>query len=197
MIGYLKGKVLAVDAAEVIIDVAGVGYQLRVSLTTANEFKIGTLTELWVHTHVREGVFALYGFRTPQEKSTFLLILGVSGIGPRLALNVFSLLTPDQFVMAVAQEDVAALTAIPGIGKKTAERIVVDLRDKIAQLPAATSAEQNQPELPAQATAALVALGFDRALAQRTALAIRDAGEGGSDVRSWVTAALSRLQKKK
>lgn len=163
MIGQLTGTLAAVAPERVVVDVGGVGYQVAISLATFYELEKagadGGRVRLFVHTHVREDQIALYGFWTEREKEIFERLIEVSGIGPRLAQVVLSGMPPDDLAAALAASDVARLTRIPGVGKKTAERMVVELRDKVSA--AATGA-------PAAATgasddelvAALVNLGY-------------------------------------
>jgi holliday junction DNA helicase RuvA len=134
MIAFLRGRVLEKQPNRVIVDVGGVGYDLAVPLSTfyaAGE--PGADISLRVHTHVREDQLALYGFATPLELAIFERLISVSGIGPKLALSVLSGMESRDLVTAIQRGDIARLTRIPGVGKKTAERIVVELRDRLAK----------------------------------------------------------------
>ena len=132
MIAWLRGRLLEKTPSRLIVDVAGVGYEVFVPLSTFLELgPPGHDVTLRVHTHVREDQIALFGFRTAFELATFERLIGVSGIGPRLALVVLSGIEPQDLVRAVQRGDIARLTAIPGIGKKTAERITLELRDRL------------------------------------------------------------------
>jgi Holliday junction DNA helicase RuvA len=144
LIGFLRGKLHARSPERVVLDCNGVGYTLAVSLNTFAEIERvapGAEVALEVHTHVREDALALYGFATAREKQLFEKLIAVSGIGPRLAQVVLSGMAPDDLLAALAAGDVPRLVRIPGVGKKTAERMVVELRDKVqalaAELPAA------------------------------------------------------------
>lgn len=171
MIGRLTGTLAVATPERVLIDVGGVGYEVAISLATFYELERAGAhgpIQLFVHTHVREEQLALYGFWSEREKELFERLIAVSGIGPRLAQVVLSGLPLDDLVAALAAGDVARLTRIPGVGKKTAERMVVELRDKLAalarELPAAAAT-------PATATdddlsAALVNLGYKPSVAQ-------------------------------
>jgi len=178
MIGYLRGKLRARAADRVLIDAGGVGYEVAISLTSFAELQkspLGDEVELHVHTHVREDVLALYGFATPREKQLFEKLIGVSGIGPRLAQVVLSGMLPDDLLAALAAGDVARLVRIPGVGKKTAERMVVELRDKVqalaAELPAAKAATGGGSD--SDLAEALVNLGYKPAQAEAAVAAAR------------------------
>jgi Holliday junction DNA helicase RuvA len=137
MIGYLRGKPLRLSPEAVLLDVGGVGYQIHVSLATFSELdRIGSdeLLGLFIHTHAREGAIELYGFWTERERSLFERLICVSGIGPRLARGILSGMAPLDLVGAIASGDSAKLTSIPGVGQKTAQRIVIDLKDRMIEL---------------------------------------------------------------
>lgn len=132
MIGAVRGTLLWKTASEAIVEAAGVGYRLSVPVSTLSELPgEGAEVFLHVHTHVREDAIHLYGFKTPEEKKIFTTLLGISGIGPKLALNIISGISHDDFLRAVEAEEIDLLTRIPGLGKKTAHRIVLELRDKL------------------------------------------------------------------
>jgi holliday junction DNA helicase RuvA len=142
LIARLKGTLVEKSPTRVVIDVAGVGYDVLVPLSTFYGIgEPGSAVALRVHTHVREDVIALYGFGTPLEQDLFERLIAVSGIGPKLALAVLSGIDPDEFVRAIRGQDVARLTKIPGIGKKTAERIVLELKDRLPAVVHAAPAE--------------------------------------------------------
>ncbi|GMU63813.1 MAG: Holliday junction ATP-dependent DNA helicase RuvA [Acidobacteriota bacterium] len=170
MIGHLRGKLAAATPERVLLDVGGVGYQVHVSLTTFSELDragLGAEVALFVHTHVREDQLALYGFWSARERELFERLIAVSGIGPRLAQVVLSGLAVDDLVAALAAGDLARLTRIPGVGKKTAERMVVELRDKLQAL-----ARELAPPIAAAASdddlvAALENLGYKRGQADK------------------------------
>ena len=169
MIGWLSGKVVQAIPDRLILDVGGVGYQVAIPLSTYYEIQkadAGAAIRLFIHTHVREDALALYGFWSEREKELFERLIAVSGIGPRLAQVVLSGMAPDELIAALAAGDVAKLVRIPGVGKKTAERMVVELRDKLqalaAQLPAARASSASDDDL----VAALVNLGYKPSLAE-------------------------------
>ena len=186
MIAHLRGKLLERTPTGSVIDVGGVGYAVLHSLYTFEGLHEGRdgLVNVYTHLHVREDALQLYGFSTVVERRVFELLLGVAGVGPKLALAVLSGLTPASFARAIADENLAALTRISGVGRKTAERIVIDLRDKLGSAgvvpDAAPTADAprkrgsaSEPAAPAglpgrlyeDALAALVALGLHRAAA--------------------------------
>lgn len=168
MIAQLDGKLLEKSPDEVLVDVGGVGYSLRVPLSTYLELPAaGARVRLRVHTYVREDTFQLYGFLTVQERSTFVLLLGVNGIGPKLALAILSGLPVARLVGAVQRNDLVAIRAIPGVGTRTAERILVELREKVARLAPAEPAEDARDEVEEAAVSALVNLGYAPAQAER------------------------------
>src|SRR6188474_2551249 len=135
MIAQLRGTLLEKNPSRLIVDVGGVGYDVQVPLSTFYVLgEAGVQVSLRIYTHVREEVIALYGFATPLEQQLFERLIGISGIGPKLALAVLSGIEPGELVVAVQRGDVARLTGIPGIGRKTAERIVLELKDRLAQL---------------------------------------------------------------
>ncbi len=135
MIGWLSGKLLAVDKDRIIVDANGVGYQVLPSAGVArNKVKIGEEIKLFIYTHVREDQLALFGFSNLEEKQMFELLLSVSGVGPKSALAVLSRGNPDEVREAVANADVEFFQSVPGLGKKTAQRIIVDLKSKLGDV---------------------------------------------------------------
>jgi Holliday junction DNA helicase RuvA len=181
VIAQVRGRLLRKEPQEAIVDVAGVGYRVTIPLSTF--YRIGEPGEevtLLTHTHVREDALALFGFLTPVEQALFERLIAVSGVGPRLAVSILSGIEAPELVAALRSGDLARLTRIPGVGKKTAERLVVELRDKMQDLP---SAEATTPETPRAASedlvSALVHLGYSRPEAERgVERALREQGEG-------------------
>jgi Holliday junction DNA helicase RuvA len=170
VIGYLRGRLLRATPERLLVEAGGVGYDVSVSLVTFSELERqgGEVVELHVHTHVREDQLALFGFATERERELFERLIKVSGIGPRLAQVVLSGLPTSDLLQAIAAGDVTRLTRIPGVGKKTAERMVVELRDALQVL-----AKEAAPE-PAGAAAsdddlvaALVNLGYKASQAEK------------------------------
>ncbi len=172
MIALLKGSLLEKNPSRLIVDVGGVGYDVQVPLSTF--YVVGdppAAVTLRVHTHVREDVIALYGFATTLEQQLFERLIAISGIGPKLALAVLSGIEPVELIKAIRRQDVARLTAIPGIGKKTAERIGLEMKDR---LPAALQAVGEEParvrpedQLRDDLLSALMNLGYQRAVAEK------------------------------
>ena len=133
MIGFLDGVVAARTADGCFVDVGGVGYRVACSATTMAALPPeGGKTRVWTHTHVREDALSLFGFATEAEQRLFEALIGVAGVGPKVALQVCSAFSPDSFRRALATDDVAAIASVPGIGKKTAQRILLDLKEKLS-----------------------------------------------------------------
>lgn len=173
MIARLTGTLSEKTPGRIVIDVQGVGYDLHVPLSTFYVIgEAGSAVTLRVYTHVREDVIALYGFATGLEQDLFERLISISGIGPRLALAVLSGMEPPDLVRAIKAQDVARLTSIPGIGKKTAERIGLELKDRLPKSvqAAADAAKPFAPEdeLRADLLSALLNLGYQRQAAERT-----------------------------
>jgi Holliday junction DNA helicase RuvA len=180
MIGLLRGRLLEKRPNQVILDVSGVGYLVAVPLSTFAA--LGELhgdVTLLIHTHVREDALALYGFLSQREKHLFELLLGASGVGPTLALKILSGMNVEELIPAIRTGDLARLTKIPGVGRKTAERMVVELKDKLETV--ASEAEKPAAASPAGVEAdvksALINLGYDeRAAETAVAKAKRETG---------------------
>jgi Holliday junction DNA helicase RuvA len=173
MIASLRGRLVEKHPNRLIVDVHGVGYDVAVPLSTFYDIgEPGADVFLRVHTHVREDALALFGFATPLELQLFERLIAIGGIGPKLALAVLSGIEPADLIRAVRQGDVARLTAIPGVGRKTGERVCLELKDK---LPASLTAEVEQPPASAGPDAALrgdllsalINLGYHRPLAEK------------------------------
>jgi Holliday junction DNA helicase RuvA len=199
MIGWLRGVPRRLTPEGVLLEVGGVGYQLHLPLSTFYELRKrdgDAAVELFVHTHVREDALELYGFWTERERTLFEKLIAVSGIGPKLARVILSGMAPDDLLAAIAGGDVARLSTIPGIGKKTADRMVLELRDKVqalaAELPAETrpGASSEDQDL----VLALVNLGYrDRQAEQAVAEARRDLPDGA--FHEVLRASLKRLSR--
>lgn len=186
MISHLRGRLLEKQPNRVTIDVQGVGYDVLVPLSTFYGLAdLGEEASLRIHTHVREDALLLYGFATRLELQLFERLISVSGIGPKLALAVLSGIEPNDLVTAIKQNDIARLTGIPGIGKKTAERIGLELKDKLAAfLPSepalAGGAATTSDSLRTDVLSALINLGYHRPLAERAADAAMKSSSAGS-----------------
>jgi holliday junction DNA helicase RuvA len=182
MIAHLRGKLLAKHPNQAIVETAGVGYDVTISVPTFSDLPaIGGDVALHIHTHVREDLIALYGFLRPSEKFLFEKLITVSGIGPKLAITILSGIAVDEMVGAIRGNDLARLTRIPGIGKKTAERMVLELRDKLPQ-PGSAAA----PAVPTLSTteedvlSALLNLGYQRQAAEKALAAAAKNSKAGS-----------------
>lgn len=187
MIAYLSGKLLTKHANSVILDVNGVGYEITIPLSTFYELEEnGSDVSLRIYTHVREDTLQLFGFKTAREREIFLQLITVSGIGPKLGITVLSGMSADDLVGAIRTNNLARLNSVPGIGKKTAERLVIELRDKIAQL-SSPELEQEFASKQESATSsdavyedalsALVNLGYQKTIAEK---ALRSAIQEGT-----------------
>ena len=173
MIAHLRGSILEKHPNRIVIDVHGVGYDVFVPLSTFYGLgEPGAAIALRIHTHVREDAFVLYGFATLLEVELFERLIGVSGIGPKVALAVLSGIEPQELIRAIERGDLARLTAIPGVGKKTSERIVLELKDRLPRAPAAAVAGVTASEAPVlrdDVVSALLNLGYHRPLAEKAA----------------------------
>jgi Holliday junction DNA helicase RuvA len=193
MISHLRGALLSLTPEVAVVDVGGVGYGVSVPLSTYYELQrlpASTEVSLFVHTHVREDAIALYGFWSERERALFERLITVSGVGPRLARVILSGLPPEELLRALAAGDIARLTRTPGVGKKTAERLVLELREKAAELAAATALapEPGDEDL----LVALVNLGYRRGDAERALTDVRREREGAG-VPELLRLALKRL----
>ena len=193
MIGRLVGRLAEKSPDQVLLDVGGVGYLVHIPLSTFYELpEAESPASLWIHTHVREDALALYGFLTERERALFLLLLGVAGIGPRVALTVLSGIPPAELVAALRSQDVRRLIAVPGVGRKTAERMVLELAEKVRRF-------ADEPTLAAPPTvaaedvlSALVNLGYRKGEAEKAVDAIARAGPP-ADFGEYLKLALKKL----
>jgi len=195
MIGQLRGKLTERRPNQVMLDVAGVGYLVQIPLSTFSVLAaLGSDVTLLIHTHVREDQFTLYGFLTAREKQIFELLLTVSGVGPSLALKILSGMRISELLPAIRNSDLALLERIPGIGRKTAERIVVELRDKAAALepPEAGKPAARSP-LESDVASALLNLGYEARSVERTLEQIRKTSAAENDFNALLRAALQQL----
>jgi Holliday junction DNA helicase RuvA len=183
MIAHLRGKLIAKHPNQAVVDVGGVGYDVTISVPTFSDLGgIGVEVALHVHTHVREDAIALFGFVHPEEKQLFEKLLSVSGIGPKLAITILSGMAAGEMVAAIKGNDVAKLTKIPGIGKKTAERMVLELRDKLKDFGMAPAAPPASP-MEEDILSALTNLGYHRPLAEKAvATVMRNGGAKEFDI---------------
>jgi Holliday junction DNA helicase RuvA len=175
MIGYLQGNLVRSSPERLLLDVQGVGYEVHIPLSTWYEIERrgGERVALFIHTHMREDGIALFGFWTEREKLLFEKLIAVGGIGPRLARVVLSGMPPDDLLTAIAGGDVGRLSTIPGIGKKTAERMVLELRDKMRELAAGLPEQATVPAADQDVVSALINLGYKGSLAERAVADVR------------------------
>ena len=188
MIAYLSGKLLEKEANTVIVDVNGVGYEVMIPLSTFYDLgEIGEDVSLRIFTYVREDVLQLFGFKTIRERELFLLLISVSGIGPKSAITALSGMSADEIIGAIRSNNLARLNSIPGVGKKTAERLVIELRDKIVKLSAVASEEMKAEGIPQvsgdmvydDALSALTNLGYHYNAAEK---ALKQAMQEGTEM---------------
>lgn len=171
MIAYLRGRIIEKHPSRLIVDVNGVGYDVAVPVSSFYGLgESGSEIALRIHTHVREDALLLYGFATRIEQDLFERLISVSGIGPKVALAVLSGIEPSDLIKAIQRADLARLTAIPGVGKKTAERIVLELKDRLplaAHTEAPVADVASAPDLKDDVLSALINLGYQRPLAEK------------------------------
>jgi holliday junction DNA helicase RuvA len=190
MIAHLSGKLLVKQATSVILDVGGVGYEVTIPVSTFFDMEEpGAQIQLRIYTHVREDALQLFGFRTARERELFTLLISVSGIGPKSGVAMLSGMSADEIIAAIRTNNLARLTSIPGVGRKTAERVVIELRDKMAALTSPALEEElaaraerggapSEDTLREDALSALINLGYQRAAAEKAvAHAMQEGGE--------------------
>jgi holliday junction DNA helicase RuvA len=191
MIAHLSGTLLSKNPNSVIVDVLGVGYEVNIPVSTFYELEdTGTTVKLRIYTHVKEDALQLYGFKTARERELFINFISVSGIGPKIGIALLSGMSADELIASIKTNNLARLTLIPGVGKKTAERLIVDLREKMTALSASQGEEDTgaRPEtgdassedsVRSQALSGLMNLGYQRSAAEK---AIDAALSEGGDV---------------
>ena len=198
MIGCLIGEVLALEAPTVLLNVNGVGYEVDTPLSTFFQFQKGQKTTLWTHLVVREDAQQLFGFAEPREKTIFRTLLKVNGVGPRMALGILSTLSVELLIHTVEHEDVNTLIKVPGVGKKTAERLMIELRDRFkAMATSSSSSATTQIQFTgnsavAEAEAALQSLGFKPLEAQKIVAAAKGDYTEAADI---IRASLKSMNK--
>jgi len=202
MIAFLTGKLLEKSANSVIVDVGGVGYEVLIPLSTFYEIgEVGTDVRLRIYTHVREDAMQLFGFSTEREKALYLKLISVQGVGAKSGITMLSGMSADEMIDAIRKENIAKLTAIPGVGRKTAERVVVELREKVSEMSAAaaagsvvSTAGSDGDDVFNDALSALVNLGYQRAAAEKAIQQVRRDG-GEATVQKILRATLQMLAK--
>jgi holliday junction DNA helicase RuvA len=192
MIAHLSGILLAKQATSAIVDVGGVGYEVAIPLSTFYELgELGATVQLRIYTHVREEAIQLFGFNTARERELFLQLISVNGVGPGLAIKLLSGMNADEMIAAIRTNNLVRLVAIPGVGRKTAERLVVELRDKIAALSSPALEEEfaaqvggaapasSEDQMRIDAMSALANLGYQKSAAEK---AVKTAIDEGGDL---------------
>ncbi|MBF0328542.1 MAG: Holliday junction branch migration protein RuvA [Nitrospirae bacterium] len=188
MIGFLRGRLFSKKPDSLIIDVNGVGYQVLVPISLVSSLPDeGREVTIYIYTHVREDAIILYGFQTEDEKRIFTTLIGVSGIGPKIALNILSTIRPDNFYSAIDAEDVDTLCRVPGLGKKTAHRLILELREKLPSL------REKKDKNYDDTLSALVNLGYKKAIAIEALE--KSYNSGIRDIESLLKEALKHLTK--
>jgi Holliday junction DNA helicase RuvA len=202
LIAQLNGKLASKQPNSAILDVNGVGYEVTIPVTTFYVLgEIGSDVSLKIHTHVREDALLLYGFATPRDKELFLKLISVSGIGPKVAITMLSGMQAPELITAIQKNDLGRLTAIPGVGRKTAERVVVELRDKLGKINLAEEELAAMPESTAadltiqeDTIAALIALGYPKPIAEKSvSAAMRE--DGDMTIQAVLKRSLKRLSR--
>lgn len=165
MIGFLTGKIISSKPTQIILDVNGVGYLVNISISTFEKISDKESISLYIHTSVKEDSITLFGFYTQSEKEMFELLISISGIGPKVSLGILSGIAVDDLKDAIANGNVSRLIAIPGIGRKTAERVVLELRNKVDSIKSDGSIKETS--VKDEAVAALATLGYQRQVAEK------------------------------
>ncbi len=199
MIEYIHGELAELIPTMAVVEAGGVGYGLNISLTTYDFLKGKKDVRLYVHENIREDAYILYGFASKNERAVFEALLSVSGVGGNTARTILSAFSPDEFRMVVANENSSALKSVKGIGLKTAQRIIVDLKDKLGDVDEALpgnidlGARSARQENAAEAVGALATLGYPPAIAQKAVNAILKDGDGNMAVEELIKLALKML----
>lgn len=197
MFYYIEGNIAHKESGLAVIDAGGVGYACNTSLNTLSQLETGTCTRLYTYVHIREDIFDIYGFLTREELNCFKMLISISGVGPKAAISVLSTVTPGQLAMAVITDDEKTLTRAQGIGKKTAQRIILELKDKMKkeQLQAATAEgftgiDMSIRSKASEAAAALGVLGYS---SQEAAAALKGIDTESIPVEEIVRLALKNM----
>ena len=202
MIAQLSGKLAAKQPNSIIVDVQGVGYEVTIPVTTFYVLgDIGSNVTLKIHTHVREDALLLYGFATTRDKELFLKLTSVSGIGPKVAITMLSGIPAAELITAITRNDLGRLVSVPGVGRKTAERVVVELRDKLGKIgleegeaPSPTDTSPSSAAVQDDTIAALISLGYPKPIAEKAVLnAMRE--EGDTSIQAVLKRSLKKLSR--
>lgn len=166
MIGYLKGKIISAKPTQIILDVNNVGYLIHISISTFEKISDQNEVSLYIHTYVREDALNLYGFYSEAEKEMFELLISISGIGPKVALSILSGISVEELQSAIQSENVSRLVSVPGVGRKTAERVVLELKSKVGFIETAAS-KGIDFTIKQEAVLALTTLGYNQKVADK------------------------------
>ena len=194
MYAYIRGIVSDITADRVVLEASGVGYELYAGRKTLDKLILGEEAKLYTHLHLAEGVQALYGFFDPEEREMFRRLIGITRVGPKLAISVLSVMEPSDVISAVVTDNPAAFDAVQGMGRKMAQRVILELKEQVKDAPVPVKAGQaspvNVPEnIRSEAVQALVALGYDGLTASRAVSAVEEA----KNVEELITKALRKL----
>jgi Holliday junction DNA helicase RuvA len=194
MYAYIRGIVSDIAADRAVLEAAGVGYELFAGRKTLDKLILGEEAKLYTHLHLAEGVQALYGFYDPEEREMFRRLIGITRVGPKLAISVLSVMLPSDVISAVVTDNPAAFDAVQGMGRKMAQRVILELKEQVKDAPIPVKTGQaipvNVPEnIRSEAVQALVALGYDGLTASRAVSAVEEA----KNVEELITKALRKL----
>jgi holliday junction DNA helicase RuvA len=191
MIGYLTGKIVSSKPTKILLDVNGVGYLVNISINTFEKISEKESASLFIHTSVKEDSITLFGFSTETEKEMFELLISVNGVGTKIALSILSGIRTDDLKRAIQSSDISRIVAVPGIGKKTAERLVLELGNKVSNITGGDIAEISH-SIKNEAVSALVTLGYNSKIAENV---VRDVltGKPDSTIEELIKKALSSL----
>ena len=194
MYAYIRGIVSDIAADRAVLEAAGVGYELFAGRKTLDKLILGEEAKLYTHLHLAEGVQALYGFYDPEEREMFRRLIGITRVGPKLAISVLSVMEPSDVISAVVTDNHAAFDAVQGMGRKMAQRVILELKEQVKDAPIPVKTGQaipvNVPEnIRSEAVQALVALGYDGLTASRAVSAVEEA----KNVEELITKALRKL----
>ncbi len=194
MYAYIRGIVSDIAADRAVLEAAGVGYELFAGRKTLDKLILGEEAKLYTHLHLAEGVQALYGFYDPEEREMFRRLIGITRVGPKLAISVLSVMEPSDVISAVVTDNPAAFDAVQGMGRKMAQRVILELKEQVKDAPVPVKTGQaipvNVPEnIRSEAVQALVALGYDGLTASRAVSAVEEA----KNVEELITKALRKL----
>ncbi|HOF94412.1 MAG TPA: Holliday junction branch migration protein RuvA [Clostridia bacterium] len=192
MYAHIRGEVIEIAAERAVIEAYGVGYELLCSSKTLSALKKGKEAMLFAHLHTAEGLQALYGFIDEAERTMFRRLITVTRVGPKLALSVLSTLTPSEAAEAIITENAASLERVPGLGKKTAQRLLLELKEKVGEYATIAGAAGDIPmDVRTQAVSALIGLGYDAASATKAVMAVKTQ----ASIEELITLALRTLAK--